>query len=78
MTLDLTCPTCGELCARTATKCDCGARLLPTKHDIDTLNAAWTCPNCLRTWRDPFCTECGANLIREPMEVGNVEALAEP
>ena len=80
----LQCPGCADLCQPGATRCDCGERLLPTQRFLDALSAripaptepCWTCPNCLRSWRDPYCTECGANLIHEPMEVCGVEALA--
>lgn len=27
----------------------------------------WSCKNCLRDWKEPFCQECGHNLMLYPV-----------
>lgn len=80
------CPVCAEMCSPSATRCDCGARLLPTDAFLAALGGAvsvvlgdpcWRCPNCLILFSTPFCSMCGASLTHEPMEVcAGVEVVA--
>ena len=64
------CGRCGELAEPGRQVCVCGCRLLPDKHEHDLLvellpprPLVWACQNCLRDWDEPFCQECGMNLM---------------